>query len=36
MVHPVEDLLQAKAANDMTPIQALELIYKVQALMKKD
>ncbi|HCH23745.1 MAG TPA: DNA mismatch repair protein MutS [Oceanospirillaceae bacterium] len=31
--HPVESLLQAKPADDMTPRQALDLIYKLQTLM---
>jgi DNA mismatch repair protein MutS len=33
---PVEALLQAKAADDMTPRQALKLIYQLQDLMAKN
>ena len=31
--HPVESLLQAKSADDMTPRQALDLVYKLQGLI---
>lgn len=34
--HPVESLLQAKSADDMTPRQALELVYQLQTLLTKD
>lgn len=34
--HPVESLLQAKSADDMTPRQALDLIYSLQAMLDKD
>ncbi len=34
--HPVESLLQAKSADDMTPRQALDLLYSLQALLAKD
>ena len=32
--HPVESLLQAKLADDMSPRQALDLVYKLQGLLK--
>ena len=32
--HPVENLLQAKSADDMTPRQALELVYKLQGMVR--
>ena len=34
--HPVESLLQAKSADNMTPRQALELVYNLQAMLDKD
>jgi DNA mismatch repair protein MutS len=34
--HPVESLLQAKSADNMTPRQALDLVYSLQALLDKD
>jgi DNA mismatch repair protein MutS len=33
--HPIEQLLRAKAADEMTPKQALELLYKLQEIMPK-
>lgn len=33
--HPIEQLLRAKAADEMTPKQALELLYKLQEIMAK-
>ena len=33
--HPIEQLLRAKAADEMTPKQALELLYKVQEMFSK-
>ena len=33
--HPIEQLLRAKAADEMTPKQALELLYKLQEMMLK-
>ena len=32
--HPVENMLQAQPADDLTPKQALELVYKLQTLLK--
>ena len=34
--HPIESLLQAKSADNMTPRQALDLVYSLQALLDKD
>jgi DNA mismatch repair protein MutS len=34
--HPVESLLEAKSADNMTPREALDLVYQLQRLMQDD